>query len=57
MSVHAVADPDGPVVVARDGESVALVDLHAFSGKYSVEAESLRFPGDPDQIEEQQVDE
>jgi len=57
MSVQTVTDPDGPVVVARDGGSVALVDLYAFPGRYSVEAVSLCFPGDPDQIEEQQVDE
>ena len=54
MTVGRVADPDGPVVVGRGGASTALIDLYAFPGRYTLEAESLCFPGSADEIEEEQ---
>ncbi|QCR43925.1 hypothetical protein C1N91_10680 [Curtobacterium sp. SGAir0471] len=56
MTVERVADPDGPVVVGRGGASTALIDLYAFPGKYSLEAESTCFPGSASEIEQEQTD-
>lgn len=56
MTVERVTDADGPVVVGRGGASTALIDLYAFPGAYSLEAESTCFPGDADRIAEQQAD-
>ncbi|PZF58953.1 hypothetical protein DEJ23_04055 [Curtobacterium sp. MCSS17_008] len=54
MTVQRVADPDGPLVVGRGGASTALIDLYAFPGNFTLEAESLCFPGSADEIEEEQ---
>jgi len=54
MTVERAADPDGPVIIGRGGASTALIDLYAFPGKYTLEAASHCFPGDVDEIEEDQ---
>lgn len=50
MKVERWADPDGPAIVGRGGGSIDSINLYAFPGNYTVEAISLCFPGDADEL-------
>ncbi|GAA1494777.1 hypothetical protein [Curtobacterium herbarum] len=41
---------DGPAVFAGGGDQIASISLYAYSGNYTVQAVSLCFPGDPDEL-------
>ncbi|MGU3410031.1 hypothetical protein ACLBWP_07995 [Microbacterium sp. M1A1_1b] len=50
MTVERWADPDGPAIVGRGGDSVDSISLYAFPGSYTVQAVSLCFRGDADRL-------
>ncbi|MCJ1713409.1 hypothetical protein [Curtobacterium sp. VKM Ac-2922] len=50
MTVERWADPDGPAIVGRGGDSVDSISLYAFPGNYTVQAVSLCFRGDADRL-------
>lgn len=50
MKVERWTDPDGPAIVGRGGGSIDSINLYAFPGNYTVEAISLCFPGDADEL-------
>ncbi|MBY0175988.1 hypothetical protein [Curtobacterium herbarum] len=39
-----------PAVLAAGGDQIASISLYAYSGNYTVQAVSLCFPGDPDEL-------
>lgn len=57
LTVDRLADSKGPAVVARGGDRVEMIRFFAFPGNYSIQALSMCFAGDADEIEEQQADE
>lgn len=56
LTVDRLADSKGPAVVARGGDRVEMIRFFAFTGNYSIQALSMCFAGDADEIEEQQAD-
>jgi hypothetical protein len=50
MTVERWGDADRPAVVGRDGGSVDSISLYAYPGNYSVQAVSVCFAGDADEL-------
>lgn len=46
---------DGPAIFGGGGGKLASISVYAYSGNYTVQAVSLCFPGDADQIPESQA--
>ncbi len=56
LTVERAVDSKGPVMIARDGDRVEMIRFFAFPGNNSIQALSICFAGDADEIEEQQAD-
>lgn len=56
MKVSRRDTSDGPVVFASGGGKIASINAYAYSGNYTVQALSLCFPGDADEISEDLAD-
>ncbi len=50
MHIDRWGTDESPEIVGRDGPDTATLGLTAWPGRYSVEATSICFPGDPDQL-------
>ncbi len=57
MTVDRLADTKGPALVARGGDRVETIRLFAFPDNSSIQALSMCFAGDADEIEERQAEE
>lgn len=50
MHIDRWGTDESPEIVGRDGPDTATLSLTAWPGRYSVQATSICFPGDPDQL-------
>ena len=50
MTVEHWGDEDRPAVVARGGGQIDSISLYAYPGNYTVQAVSVCFPGDDDEL-------
>jgi hypothetical protein len=55
MSIVERDSSDGPAIFGGGGGKIASISVYAYSGNYTVQAVSLCFPGDADQISESQA--